>query len=180
MPKGSKLSITKSRAVKREEKKNGPSAVKHYKIKIKGTDPQMRSGNYSESSMKQITEKKANKLYKKAANIRKDVENIGQKTFGTLARRRGLTEGERIGGSQISSGKSNLNLKGKLVKLVAGKEAVAKAEAKNPGNQYEKGTKGYQTFVATKDPTSSNAIQPKFRPTETSAPSIKTLKKKGK
>lgn len=147
-----KIIIKKSAGAKKADKvfKDRPESQRsrYYKVKVKASDPQARAGGYSKIKMKEITQKKAEKL--QAKTPRKNVENPG-KLAQNVTKATGLTGVERYKGSKIASGKSNLNLKGKALSIVAGKKKVGEMEGKKPGYQYEKGTKGNQSYVGTKE-----------------------------
>lgn len=159
----SRIKIKKSAGIKRQEKKGivTPGSKKYFKVKVKSTDPGGREGAYTSIKKTEITEKKANKLASKAP--RKNIENPGKlaRTVEKVTNKPSI----RYGGSKVASGKSNLNLKGKALKMFVGKEGVARAEAKKPNNQYERATTGTQKFVTTKNSDSPvETPKPKFDP----------------
>lgn len=156
----SRIKIKKSAGIKRQEK-NGiitPRSKKYFKVKVKSTDPGGREGAYTSIKKTEITEKKANKLASKAP--RKNIENPGKlaRTVEKVTNKPSI----RYGGSKVASGKSNLNLKGKALKMFVGKEGVARAESNKPNNQYERATTGTQKFVTTKSDPSGENPTPKF------------------
>lgn len=161
-----KKSVGAKKADKYYEEKglSGAPRKKFYKVKVKATDPGARSGSAKSIKMTEITEKKAQKL--QAKNPRKDVENPG-KLAQNVTKQTGLDNLDRYKGSKVVNAKSNLNMKGKALSLIAGKSKVGQMEAKKPGNQYEKGTTGKQLYVGTQE-----AKQP-----VTKVPQPKTIQK---
>lgn len=151
--------IKATAGAKRDMSKN-PAAPKRYLTTVKGNQAAMRQGSVKSEKVKvkQISERKYGKLYKKGPKVTAETYGALGKTLpGVVSEKygKGTSNYSQVRGSKSLGSKSNLNIRGKVVKATGGTPI---------SGRHEKAVKGKARFISTgKSAVAPSSGPPKFK-----------------